>query len=515
MLLSLLFKLLQVDVIIDGVPSSCSNNGSCSFQYTAQITPTLLSISPNEGQEGTTITINGTNFTSNVDLIRIFIGRAECNVTWSSITSLTCIASSHMAGFYQVRVFVQGVGFASGNACFLYLLYVTSISPSDGSIIGGYEVTITGRGFLELSTVTVSNFPWIHYGIGLPQFNSLQELYLCPSELIKFEDSIRDLAKDREGNVINRKTIEEKFRNRTLLAVFGNVNQTAEALNLTCDFDISNFLSFANGAPYLVPFSVFIGEYPCLISRSTKTSITCTVTFATPPTPSVNVSVFSQTISIDNAFMAMSDFSPTIESLSPKFSPVTGGGRLTIKGDGFNSSQLNSSGFSIGVYVGRTLCKIEHVNNTCIICIPGAHAPGHYRVYVITRDGVAITETIVMDLLDPSEAYGDLGWSSTSINMSVFPIHEYRLFKNISSSIQGSVAGGTEVIIEGGIFVSGLTQVRVGGVPANIRSLRGNELVVITPSSTKTVLLNFNVILLGKSIMVTVLYSHFFLVYMH
>ena len=489
---------MQVNVIIDGIPSSCTS-GSCSFYFDPAITPTVLSITPTEGQEGTTVTINGTNFSNELDQVTVFIGNAECNMTKSSTTSLTCIASNHAAGSYRVRVLVEGIGFSSGEVCFLYLLTLDSITPNEGSISGGYEVTVAGKGFLELSRVYISDFPWIHNGIGLPQINSLSELYLCPSQISEFDDLIGNFIKDERGRVRTKSEIDERFRNKILSAILESEESNTKQVNEYCDWNIASVISVARNNPNLVPFSVFIDEYPCIISQSNKESFNCTTLLAPPRSSNVNVSVFSQTAILENSLTAGTEFSPTVESLSPKFSPVTGGGRLSIFGSGLSNLDTNSSDSRVKVFIGRVPCRVEFANDSYIVCIPGPHAPGIFRVWVLSPDGVAITEEVMMNSMDPSEGFEDLGWRNTSINESIFPFHEYRLSANTTTLVRGSVAGGEEFEVEGGTFVQGQTRVYIGGLAANIVSLSENKLVVLTPSSAKTIHVEFRVTIIGKS----------------
>ena len=430
--------------------------------------------------------------------MKVFIGRAECNVSSSNITTLTCSVSRHSAGAYSVRVLVDGTGFSNDEVCFTYLLSIDSISPGKGSIFGGYEVTITGKGFIDLSTIHILDLPWINNGVGFPQVHSISELFLCPSQTQHFEDSIGKFTRSEKGQLLTKPEINEKFRNRVLSSISSNHSTTSLHNDEFCDLNIDRLLEFARADPHLVPFLVFLNEYPCLVSFSSKHEIKCTVTFARGWLSRLNITVFSQMVILENSFVAEPEYSPTIAMLHPKFSSVVGGGVLTILGKNLTTSRANITNHPIKVFIGRVPCKVTNASDTSIKCILRPHSPGHYRVWVLCPDGIAVLENKISGLENPVDVIEELNSKNRSINMSTLPLHEHRLSANITSSDHSSVVGGSKVMVEGGIFVHGHTQVYVGGLLASIESLREDEMIVITPSSTKTAHVNLIITILGK-----------------
>jgi len=430
----------------------------------------------------------------------VFIGQAECNVTSSNITTLTCTVSRHSAGAYSVRVLIHETGFSHGEVCFTYLLTINSISPVEGSILGGYEVTITGTGFIELSTRNILDLPWINNGIGLPQIYSIDELFLCPSQKRQFEDSIGKFTQSEKGKLLTKSKINEKIRRSVLSSVLSNHSSNGSSLlnEEFCDLNIDGLMAFARNDPYHIPFSVYINDYPCLISYSSKHKIKCTITFAREGLSRVNITVFSQTAVLENSFRAALEHSPTITMLYPKFSSVIGGGVLTILGKNLTTSRSNITNQPIKIFIGRVPCKVMNASDTSINCMLGPHAPGHYRVWVLCPGGIAVLENNSSDLVEPTDIIEELNSKNWSINVSTFPLHEHMLAANVTSLVQSSVNGGSKVMIEGGIFVHGHTQVYIGGQLANIESLHENDMVVSTPSSEKTVNVDLSITILGK-----------------
>ena len=64
-------------------------------------------------------------------------------------TEITCVLGGGKTGEYDVLVFVDGVGLslASNSAKFSYKIVIDSVSPTSGSMGGGYNLTIEGKNF--------------------------------------------------------------------------------------------------------------------------------------------------------------------------------------------------------------------------------------------------------------------------------------------------------------------------------------------------------------------------------
>ncbi|CAH1247131.1 PKHD1L1 [Branchiostoma lanceolatum] len=153
----------QVEVSINGIPSRCE--GGCGFSWAADRTPTVTSISPQQGTGGTEVTITGTGFSANCNDLRVRIGRSEdteegvaCTPSACTETSITCTAGSGGQGSQRVKVKVlprgddpgaNPNGKASGDVSFTYLGGITSISPTTSGLGGGVPLTITGNGFAD------------------------------------------------------------------------------------------------------------------------------------------------------------------------------------------------------------------------------------------------------------------------------------------------------------------------------------------------------------------------------
>lgn len=148
---------VDVNVQQNGQTSTLSS----SFTYTV-VTPTISSISPNEGPTsgGTKVTITGTNFL--VGALVLFGAASATNVTVVSPAQIEATTPANAAG--PANVTVENPGNVSGSMSGAYSYTsssspptITSISPTSGA--PGTQVTITGTNFVSVDTVSFNSNP--------------------------------------------------------------------------------------------------------------------------------------------------------------------------------------------------------------------------------------------------------------------------------------------------------------------------------------------------------------------
>lgn len=159
------------------------------YEYSSANSSTVVSVSPDSGSVlgNNQVTIDGTNFNSDV---HVRIGDETCSIVSVTGTQIICNASVHRPGTFDVTVASLKNGFsflssllssdfqsfqlpldlfldmksASNNTTmpqmrfpsYTYELLVTSVSPCEGSIAGGTDITITGKGFGGNTVVTAT-----------------------------------------------------------------------------------------------------------------------------------------------------------------------------------------------------------------------------------------------------------------------------------------------------------------------------------------------------------------------
>ena len=140
---------------------------STAFSYSDAITPKITSLSPNNSSPvlKKDLIINGTGFDTVHTKFKVWLkpvsskGKEyECWVVSSTTTQITCRLSGGQAGDYLIKVHQAGIGYSkpgtAGDNAFKYVIKVTSITPSSGSLEGGTVLTIVGENF---STITNEN----------------------------------------------------------------------------------------------------------------------------------------------------------------------------------------------------------------------------------------------------------------------------------------------------------------------------------------------------------------------
>ena len=440
----------QVEVIINQVPSSCRSK-NCSFSYNSDSTPEVAEISPKEGQVREIVEIYGTGFSDDMESIKVAIGLAQCQVVFANESLIRCTAGPQSAGCYSVTVSVDGMGMALSTdlISFTYLVTVNSIVPPTGGSSGGNLVMITGNSFPKLvrkSHELHNPLPWFRYGIGEPEFDMVKGND-CPS----FGKAIIDQAIEFD---------ETSEPNETIM--------TAPEADLT----ISSFNEFIKESFSMNPLQVVIGETPCVIVEANVTTITCVPLSSSEGTFGVTIIVFNQTSTLKNAYTVTHGDAITVENVYPSSGPVVGNSRITITGSSFSTG---SSSNDIQVMIDRSPCHIQYYNKTHIVCDTPRMVPGVYPVFISTSNGFAIKSKFAADLNMPNVTVS-----------SLFPTFTYQLeISNVSLSI-GSIFGGTEITMYGGIFVSEATSVTIGGAAATIVSVSDSVLTFLTPSSSRT-----------------------------
>ncbi|KAM9737277.1 LOW QUALITY PROTEIN: PKHD1 like 1, tandem duplicate 1 [Menidia menidia] len=118
-----------------------------SFNYSADLTPNVSSISPPSGPSGSIITLTGSGFGADPQLLSVTINHVPCNLTAVSDSQLQCAAGSNPGGTYPV-VLLHGVkGHARSEVAFTYELTLSGVQPTEGSFGGGALLTLQGSGF--------------------------------------------------------------------------------------------------------------------------------------------------------------------------------------------------------------------------------------------------------------------------------------------------------------------------------------------------------------------------------
>ena len=129
-----------------------SETAALTWSYDAGIAPVVSSLTKSSSSPilKSEMNITGSQFgtlsNTRVYLYQDGVQKYELNALEVSSTTIRCILGGGKTGEYDVLVFVDGVGLSSPSlsAKFSYKIVVTSVSPTSGSMGGGYNLTIQG-----------------------------------------------------------------------------------------------------------------------------------------------------------------------------------------------------------------------------------------------------------------------------------------------------------------------------------------------------------------------------------
>ena len=125
--------------------ASCGQTASLAdgYTYSTSLTPNIASLNPESGTAPATLTLTGTGFGSDPT---VKVGVADCAVTASTETSVTCDVGALPGGPYEVVLNDPAIG-NSNEVTFTVTLEITGVAPDEGSFGGGTQIVISGTGF--------------------------------------------------------------------------------------------------------------------------------------------------------------------------------------------------------------------------------------------------------------------------------------------------------------------------------------------------------------------------------
>jgi hypothetical protein len=146
---------VDITVVVGGVASPTSPADQFTYKYPV---PSVGSLSPNVGVAGNTVTITGTGFAG---AATVSFGANPGTILTDTSTSITVTVPAGTAKSV-VDVTVTGPGGTSPLTSadkFTYGPVVTSVSPNEGSHLGGTTVTVKGAGFTGATAVDFGATP--------------------------------------------------------------------------------------------------------------------------------------------------------------------------------------------------------------------------------------------------------------------------------------------------------------------------------------------------------------------
>ena len=399
-------------------------------------TPTITLISPNTGPAtgGTTVTIAGSGFTGTPTVT--FGSTAATGVTVNGGVSITATVPAGSPG--AVSVTVANADGKSGSLANGYTYIgsptVTSVTPSNGTTLGGNTVTITGTGFAAVPTVTFGGTAATNVSFT----SSTSITAVAPAHAAGAVAVVVRNPDTQQGTLNNGYTYNAP---PVIATVTPNSGPAAGGTAVTIA-----------GTGFTTGATVTIGgtAATAITVGAGGTSITAT-TPARPAGPATIVvtNPDGQGTTLTNGFTY--NASPTVTSVTPNSATINGGVTVTVAGTGFAGTPTVSFGGTNGT-------NVVVANSTQLTVTAPARAAGVVGVTVTNADGQS----------------GTLANAFT-----------YRAPPTVTSASPntGPALGGAAVTVNGTGFAPGAT-VTIGGTAATnvVVAAGGASLTLTTPA---------------------------------
>ncbi|NXH99521.1 PKHD1 protein, partial [Pachycephala philippinensis] len=162
-MLATLHNQTQVAVVVNDVLANCS--GSCSFQFSQELTPVVRDVeySSGEGSQATVV-IRGAGFGEEKLALQVEVNNRSCRVTTLNPTEVVCQVPRLGIGIHPVTLLVTPHGFAlngtTGQGIFLAVEpTLGAVEPPSTSEIGGLRVTLRGTNLEGVNAVLFGSQP--------------------------------------------------------------------------------------------------------------------------------------------------------------------------------------------------------------------------------------------------------------------------------------------------------------------------------------------------------------------
>lgn len=412
--------------------------------------PTIRSITTSTGpiSGGTTILIYGAFFK---DIASVTLGGISVtSFAVISTSQITCVIPSGTYTGEALDIVVTNTTSISTTlrSAFIYAApadmftpFITSLSVVRGDVFGGTDITIRGKNFVGITSVTIGGSAVTLYSI-----TSASQLIIQQTPVGTYTGTAVDIVVTNEyGSFTLYKCFTYVYKSPTLVSssVASGTLRGGTSLTLTG----TNFYLVSSVIVTGVAVSTFTVVSPTTISCTTSAMITNVDTLG-----DIIVRATFGTATLSRSFTYLTDPKPVITSLSPSTASILGGTTLSILGANF----LDVSSITIDTVPVTTFTIINRYQMTCEIPI-GVYT-GAYSVLTVQN----------------------------SIGTSVYTdLFKYVYPSPILSSCtpgSGNVAGGNTITLTG-LYFTGTTKVLFGNVSASSYTSSSNHtlLTVVTP----------------------------------
>ncbi|XP_023780003.1 fibrocystin [Cyanistes caeruleus] len=347
----------QVVVTVNDVPANCS--GSCSFQFSRELTPIVRDVeySSGEGSQATVV-LRGAGFGEELPALRVEVSKRSCHVTAGNQSQVVCHVPRLPVGIHPLTLLVTPHGFAlsgtTGQGTFLTVQpTLGAVEPPSTSEIGGLKVALRGTNLEGVNAVLFGSQPCPVLEEGR---NSTRIQCKVPSRGTEDAAVHVTLISGYQSTTVTNLFQYDPSLNPALVSLSRNRSGIAGGEEL--HIGISQFANYQGS-----DVKVQIGDSWPQFQAQTERGVN--VTLPALPAGRYNISVL-----INGIAVASSRVEPVIQYLSKIFSiepccgSILGGTLLTISGVGFSQNPA-----LVSVSMDSQTCTVTQLEEETIKCL--------------------------------------------------------------------------------------------------------------------------------------------------